>query len=190
MTIEQTFTEAWLEAIYRKDNYFSFRQIATSHQLDPEDLRQEVAQWFTYESGSIEEKCAQADVSENYLVRIINNQAKKLASQMQAQRWDETGQYTYEREFIRKHKYELAEAFGRYTLASEAHAVYVDFDKAFSSLTAAQQADFLTPPADYPGETGSKEYQRFSAKVGRLTTRVHRIMNNEAWNDGRVIDHG
>jgi len=177
--MEQSFRDAWLEAILDGSEYFLFDRLARTYGMQADDLKQDVAEWFIRNAEDLEQKAIQAKVTANYLVRVLNNRAKHIAQKHQADRWEASGQFTYTKDFIRKNKHTLAHAFGDYTLASEAHAVYVDFDKAFGTLTGAEQDIFLTPPADYPEEAVAN--QSFRNKVAKLTTRMYKLMNNEAY---------
>lgn len=180
-----TWQDEWLELILKDSGYLSIDRIARSSGVEEDELRQTVAIWWHLEADEL------ADTfnahGERIVVKMINNQAKKLAQKLQAEKWEATGQYFYTKDFVRKNKQHLANAFGSYTLASDAHAVYCDFDKAFSSLTYEEQQVFLTCPDDYPPD--EKENQRFRARVSKLTTRVHRLMNNEAATRERSIEH-
>lgn len=182
-TTEQTFRDAWLEAIGRDDGYLAIRRTAFAYAVDPDDLVQDVAEWFISNADDLEAKAIQAKVTENYIVKIINNHAKKLAMKEQANRFENTGQHIYTKSFIRKHKGELAQAQGKYTnVTSDAHAVYVDFECGISTLTEDELELFLTPPADYPEDEA--ENKRFRTRVSKLTEHVYRRMNDAKYKRG------
>jgi hypothetical protein len=179
--IRKSFEEEWIEAIYADAGYLALDKMARSHGIEEDELKQCVAVWWWHEGAALILNYHQDNgINENYVVKAINNQAKRIAGRLQANKWEETGNYHYTSAFIRKHKYKLADAFGQYTLASEAHAVYVDFDKALGSLTSEEQDIFLTHPADYPQE--EKANASYRRKVSKLTKRMERLMNNEYYN--------
>jgi hypothetical protein len=149
--MEQTFRDAWLEVICKEKKlydpdgnllktFLQFKGIAANYGLDEEELRQNVAVWFSYEKADqLEDFTVSKQEDINYVVSILNSQTTDIAKMMQIARFQSAygdGHYQYSKDEIRAARHKLAESIGTHIFpGSDAHAVLVDFEKAFRVLT-------------------------------------------------------
>lgn len=179
MMTEETFDiDYWLDEVYKSIKGKSNQKlivgfIAKSFNLDPDDVAQEVATWLWKDQHLFNKP----DLTDHYIVRSINNRAKKVCQKAQTEQYLDEDRYVYAKDFVRKARFDLMDNMNLHP-DSDANAIRLDFARAVSTLNEKELDAFMSEPGD---DVEDKDRTARS----RAITKVWKRMNGFA--DDRVI---